>query len=142
MRWRRSILALALCALAGAATAVGPAKDAGAPTGRLQRVEDHIAIERVLMEYGRALGSQDFTACSQLFAVQGEWSGSIGTVREPAAVRAAMEEAFQGSRAAQLPTNFHLLTNAINDVHGDRATAWSKWSSRSIAARKGCIRIR
>jgi hypothetical protein len=80
------------------------------------------------MEYGRALDSRNFTAYSQLFAAQGEWSGSLGTFRGPAAIKAAMEKSFKDSRAAAIPTNFHLLTNAIIDVQGDRATAWSKWT--------------
>jgi hypothetical protein len=128
MKGLPSVFALVLCALAGVAIAAEPAKDAGTLAARLQLVEDHIAIERVLMEYGRALDSRNFTAYSQLFAAQGEWSGSLGTFRGPAAIKAAMEKSFKDSRAAAIPTNFHLLTNAIIDVQGDRATAWSKWT--------------
>lgn len=99
---------------------------------RLQRVEDHIAIERLLMVYGRALDNRDFATYSQLFAADGVWTGSTGTFKGPAAIKAGMEEAFKGSTAAKVPTNFHLLTNAIIDIDGDHATAWSKWTYATI----------
>lgn len=124
----RIVSALVLCAVAGTALSAEPAQGAASLAARLQQMEDHMAIERVLMEYGRALDSRDFAAYSQLFAAEGEWSGSLGTFRGPAAIKAAMEKAFKDSPAAAIPTNFHLLTNAIIDVQGDRATAWSKWT--------------
>jgi hypothetical protein len=96
---------------------------------RVQRLEDHIAIERLLMEYGRMLDRRDFAAYSQLFAADGEWSGNTGTFKGPAEIKAAMEKAFPtppGGTAA--PSTFHLMTNAIIDIQGDSATAVSKWT--------------
>jgi hypothetical protein len=106
---------------------------------RLQAVEDHIAIERLLMEYGRALDRRDFATYSQLFATNGEWSGSLGTFRGPAAIKAAMEKSFRDSKPAPVPTNFHVLTNAIIDVNGDRATAWSKWTFMNMVDNKPTV---
>ncbi|HEU4624357.1 MAG TPA: nuclear transport factor 2 family protein [Steroidobacteraceae bacterium] len=128
MKRHRWACLLVLCAAAATAVAAEPPKEAASIAARLEQVEDHLAIERLLMEYGRALDSRDFATYSQLFATNGEWSGSLGTFRGPAAIKAAMEESFKDSKAAPVPTNFHLLTNAIIDVQGDRATAWSKWT--------------
>jgi hypothetical protein len=128
------VYALVLCAFAGTASAASV-------SARLQQVEDHLAIERVLMEYGRALDSRDFAQYSQLFAKDGEWSGSLGTFRGPAAIKAAMEESFKNSKAAPIPSNFHLLTNAIIDVQGDRATAWSKWTFMTVVDNKPVVAL-
>lgn len=96
---------------------------------RLARVEDHIAIERLLMEYGRTLDTGDFAAFSRLFATNGEWSGNIGTFKGPAAIQAAMDKAYKPRVGAPpVPTFYHVLTNAIIDIHGDRATSLSKWT--------------
>jgi hypothetical protein len=94
---------------------------------RVQELEDHIAIERLLMQYGVALDSRDFATYSQLFAREGTWSGSIGTFKGPAAIKEAMEKAFRSDAPGPNGT-FHLLTNPIIEVHGDRATAHSKWT--------------
>src|SRR6185312_16196954 len=95
---------------------------------RVQELEDHIAIERLLMQYGVALDGRDFAAYSQLFAREGTWSGSIGTFKGPAAIKEAMEKAFATPDAPGPGGTFHLLTNPIIQVHGDHATALSKWT--------------
>jgi hypothetical protein len=117
------ISSLFLSAFIAAAMAAEPAT----LEARVKQLEDHIAIERVLMEYGRSLDNRDFTTYSHLFATNGEWSGSFGTYRGPAAIQAAMEKTF--ANAADIPkgTNFHVMSNVIIDVQGDRATAVSKW---------------
>ena len=98
-----------------------------APTGveaRLQRIEDEKAIAAVLLEYGRALDARDFAAYSQLFAKDGEWKGGMGTFKGPATIRAEMEKIF-AKAAGDIPkgSNFHVMSNFIIDVQGDRATA-------------------
>jgi 3-phenylpropionate/cinnamic acid dioxygenase small subunit len=98
---------------------------ASAPAS-VQRVEDHLAIERVLREYGRTLDNRDFAAYAALFAREGEWKGALGSYRGPAAIQAAMEKIFKDA-AADIPkgSNFHVMSNFIIDVQGDRATAHS-----------------
>jgi uncharacterized protein (TIGR02246 family) len=91
---------------------------------RIQRIEDTAAIERLLLEYGRALDARDFKAYSLLFAKEGVWSGGMGTVQGPAAIQAFMEKAIPGPNAVH---NYHLLSNFVIDVNGDTATAWSRW---------------
>jgi SnoaL-like domain len=117
--------------LVAAAIAVPVAQAAKGPSieARLQAVEDRQAIEQLLLEYGRALDSRDFTAYSQLFADKGTWSGSIGTFTGPAEIKVAMENAFKGPKPdPNHVTNFHLLTNAIITLDGDKAKAVSKWT--------------
>src|SRR5689334_11766490 len=129
MRGFRSLMSAFLGALfLFAATA--HAADTGTLEARVKLIEDHMAIERLLMEYGRALDNRDFTTYSHLFAANGEWigQGGLGPFKGPAAIQAGMEKAFNAA-ATDIPKgmNFHLLTNAIIDVKGDRATAISKW---------------
>jgi 3-phenylpropionate/cinnamic acid dioxygenase small subunit len=95
---------------------------------RLQQLEDHAAIERLLLDYGRTLDDRDFAAYSQLFAENGEWKGALGTYRGPAVIRAAMEKIFTDA-AKDIPKgqNFHVMSNFIIDINGDRATARSRF---------------
>jgi uncharacterized protein (TIGR02246 family) len=117
-----------VAALMIAAFATGAA--AAAPTTggdlRIQRIEDQMAIERLLVEYGRTLDNRDFAAYSRLFARDGEWRGALGAYRGPATIKATMEKIFTDA-AADIPkgSNFHVMSNFIIDVQGDRATARS-----------------
>jgi hypothetical protein len=54
-----------------------------------------------------------------------------------------MTKAFKVGPAATKPgeTNFHLLTNPIIDVTGDRATATSKWSFVRLVDGKPVIQL-
>ena len=106
------------------------AQNVGAGTGnrqtvdRVQRIEDTMEIERLLLNYGRHLDARDFKAYSQLFARDGVWEGGMGTVQGPAAIQTFMERAISGPNTAH---NYHLLSNFVIDVQGDTATAWSRW---------------
>ena len=96
---------------------------------RIQRVEDQQEIQRLLFEYGRTLDRGDYAAYSRLFAKDGEWVGTVGSYKGPAAIEAAIGKAMSAPAFAPLKVGgFHLLTNAIIDVDGDHATAVSKWS--------------
>ena len=124
--------ALIMSAVATAAIAAEPASLAT----RVQQIEDREAIQRLLMEYGRSLDNRDFVTYSHLFASNGEWSGSFGSFRGPAAIEAAMVKAF--ANAADIPkgTNFHMMSNVIIDLQGDKATASSKWIFFKMAGSK------
>jgi len=91
---------------------------------RIQRIEDRVEIEQLLLNYGRHLDARDFKAYGQLFARDGVWEGGMGTVQGPTAIQAFMEKAIPGPNTAH---NFHLLSNFVIDVQGDTATAWSRW---------------
>jgi ketosteroid isomerase-like protein len=119
---RRLALFVAFAALvAGAAPAAAQSTD--------QIVRQMLAkeqIEKVLLEYGRALDARDFTAYSNLFASDGEWIGGFGSVKGPANIKAFMEKNM-GTNGN--PThNYHLLSNFVITVNGDTATAWSRWA--------------
>lgn len=113
---------LALPAVAAAAT---PPQSLAA---RIQRLDDRMAIEQLLMEYGRAVDNRDFVAFAALFTSDGEWKGAQGSYRGPKQIRESMEKIFAAA-AADIPkgSNFHLLTNVIIDLQGDHATASSKF---------------
>jgi len=92
---------------------------------RIQRLDDIEQIRTVLIDYGRFLDARDFISYSRLFAKDGEWVGGFGTVKGPAAIQAFMEKNIPGPNSAH---NYHLLSNFEIEVHGDTATAWSRWS--------------
>ena len=92
---------------------------------RLQRLEDIEEIRTVLLDYGRFLDARDFAAYSRLFAKDGEWVGGFGTVQGPAAIQTFMEKQIAGPNRGN---TFHILSNFEIEVHGDTATAWSRWT--------------
>ena len=92
---------------------------------RLQHLEDLDEIRTVLTDYGRFLDARDFSSYSRLFAKDGEWIGGLGKVQGPVAIQAFMEKSIGAINAAH---NYHLLSNFEIDVHGDTATAWSRWA--------------
>jgi hypothetical protein len=121
-----AVPAMAVLAMATAPTNALAAEPANLAT-RVQQIEDREAIQRLLMEYGRSLDNRDFATYSRLFATNGEWSGSFGSYRGPAAIEAAMKKAFANAKDIPKGTNFHMMSNVIIDLQGDRATASSKW---------------
>jgi uncharacterized protein (TIGR02246 family) len=101
------------------------AQDSRSLAARVQRLEDIQEIQGVLLDYGRFLDARDFASYSRLFAKDGEWVGGFGTVQGPAAIQAFMEKQIAGPNRGN---TFHILTNFKIDVHGDTATAWSRWT--------------
>jgi ketosteroid isomerase-like protein len=92
---------------------------------RLQRLEDQEEIRLVLTNYGRFLDARDFASYSRLFAKDGEWIGGFGTVKGPAEIQAFMEKQVSGPNKGN---TYHILSNFEIEVHGDTATAWSRWA--------------
>lgn len=124
----RPAACMACLVLLGIAPGVAAAPAPASIEQRTQRLEDEQAIERLLLDYGHTLDNRDFAAYALLFARQGEWKGALGTFRGPAAIQAAMEKSFNSAAAiADIPkgSNFHVMSNFIIDVQGDRATASS-----------------
>ena len=93
---------------------------------KVQRLEDEEEIRNVLVSYGRNLDAHDFGAYSRLFAKEGEWVGGFGSVKGPAAIEALMVKSI--GTPGKPSSTYHLLTNFLIDVHGDTATAWSRWT--------------
>ena len=122
-----TILAI-LAAGSGAAGAAEPTQaDFAALKARVQEVQDRQEIAQLVVEYGHLLDTHDLVGYSNLFAKEGEWIGGFGRAKGPQAILAMMNK-YIGTSAFD-PRNvkgFHLLTNIVIHVNGDRATAWSR----------------
>ena len=126
---RRRLAGFAWLMLAGAAFPAAQTPKAAqakaSVSAQLQRLEDKEEIQMVLLDYGRYLDSRDFAGYSSLFARDGEWRGGFGSVTGPANIKAFMEK---NMGTANLARNYHLLSNFVITVNGDRAAAWSRWA--------------
>jgi ketosteroid isomerase-like protein len=128
----KRVFVVAALLLAGAiALAVrvqGRPKDDPSMGARIQRLEDIEEIRVLLTDYGRLLDAYDLAGYSRLFAKDGEWVGGFGSAKGPAAIQALMEKNLGATRTTKPGSTYHLLTNFEIDVHGDTASAWSRWS--------------
>ena len=96
---------------------------------RLRVLEDRESIRTLLVEYGRTLDARDFKGFSELFARGvGEWNGGMGVARGPEAIRKLMEQTIGNNTGTANSSNFHIFSNEMINVNGDRATALSKWA--------------
>jgi 3-phenylpropionate/cinnamic acid dioxygenase small subunit len=94
---------------------------------RLRRLEDTIAIQRLLVDYGVHLDARDLHAYSRLFCEDGEWTGDTGTAVGPDAIQAMLEAGLPGNPPAPGETTWHVMANPAVDVDGDAATARVLW---------------
>jgi uncharacterized protein (TIGR02246 family) len=121
-----SVAALLATAMLLTPIAAYPQQKDQSLTAKIQRLEDEEEIRNVLVSYGRTLDAHDFGAYSRLFSKDGEWVGGFGSVKGPVAIEAFMAKNI-GTPGKPSGT-YHLLTNFFIDVHGDTATAWSRWA--------------
>jgi uncharacterized protein (TIGR02246 family) len=139
MKRRRLVLR---CGLYLAVLTTGPAvsgvaraqsgASVNALAARVQRAEDIEEIKNVLITYGRSLDARDLNTYANLFAKDGEWVGGFGTVTGgPPAVLAFMQKNIGNGRGG---SSYHVMSNFLIDVHGDTATAWSRWTFMSAGA--------
>ena len=93
---------------------------------RLRKLEDREEIRQLIIDYGRFLDGRDFRAFSDLFAeTEGEWVGGFGKAKGSKAIRELMESTI--GKDTTMTQSCHLLTNETIYVHGDQATALTKW---------------
>ncbi len=99
---------------------------------RLKAIEDQQQIRDLLIEYGHDLDTRDYVAYGKLFAANGTWDGSLGLHKGPDDITAMLAHPKSGRAPAPFDpknvTSFHLMTNFVIHVDGDRATARSKWT--------------
>lgn len=95
---------------------------------RVQRMEDESDIRRMLIEYGAFLDAKDYAAYAALFAEDGEWIGGFGRFTGPAAIRQMLEVNLGAPEPGFVnKANFHMLTNPLIEIDGDRAHVTSKY---------------
>jgi uncharacterized protein (TIGR02246 family) len=125
--WRFAIASLPIMAMS-AALAAGPTQaEFDALKTRVQETQDRLDIQQLVVEYGHLLDTHDLVGYSNLFAREGEWIGGFGRAKGPKAILEMMNK-YIGTAPFD-PGNvrgFHLLTNIIIHLDGDRATAWSR----------------
>jgi len=92
---------------------------------RLQRLEDLEEIRQLFIDYGHYLDSGNFGAYGGLFADDGEvLLGPVGRAKGPAAIEALMAKTMDGARGS----SFHVVSNPIIELDGDRATSEVMWT--------------
>lgn len=94
---------------------------------RLRRLEDVEEIRRLIQEYRRQLDAFDLVAYGLLFAENGEWIGGTGYGKTPAGITAMLTEGLP-PRPPGPQSSWHLLTDPVITVDGDRATGLLTWS--------------
>jgi len=92
---------------------------------RLQRVEDELAIRRVILSYGPAADAGETARAGALWAEDGEydWEASRSALLGPAAVDAMLQG--RGHQALIHEGVAHFAGPPLVEVDGDRATALS-----------------
>ncbi len=115
------------------ALAVGISAPAAAPAAqptieqRLQRVEDELAIRRVLIEYSATQDARDYAGYAALFAREGEWVNGRTVHKGREAIHKMLVDLY-GAPPSGFVNNesFHISSNPQIEVNGDRAKARSR----------------
>ena len=118
------------CLIAAALLVAAPAGAHAQETleQRVARLEDESTIRRMLIEYGKFLDAKDYHAYAALFAADGVWQGGFGTFTGPAAIEAMLTRNLGAPEAGFVnKANFHMLTNPLVTIDGDRAHVESKY---------------
>jgi uncharacterized protein (TIGR02246 family) len=119
---------LAVLVLALMAPAIGVAQ-ASALTleQRLQRVEDELAIRRVLVDYAATQDARDYSGYAALFAKDGEWVNGKTVHKGRAAIHKMLVDLYGTPPPGYVNSeSYHLTSNPEIDLHGDRASARSR----------------
>lgn len=102
---------------------------AAAPTleQRLQRVEDELAIQRVLVDYSATQDARDYAGYAALFAKNGEWVNGSTVHKGREAIHKMLVDLYGAPPPGYVNTeSYHITSNPEISVNGDRATARSR----------------
>jgi len=104
------------------------AKEVEALRREVRELQDREEIRALLKEYARTLDARDLRAYSLLFSREGSWIGGSGTATGgPGAIQAMLEKALDDNRSPHGPALYHLTSDPVIGLDGERATATSFW---------------
>lgn len=120
----RGILAAALAAT----PALALAQTAGLTVEqRLQRAEDELAIQRILIDYSATQDARDYRGYANLFARDGEWVNGKTVHKGRDAIYKMLVDLYGAPPPGFVNLDsYHISSNPQIEVHGDRATARSR----------------
>lgn len=94
---------------------------------RLQRVEDQLAISRILVDYAARQDARDYAGYAELFAKNGEWASGKNVYKGREAILKMLVNLYGAPPPGYVNIeSYHINTNFQIDVNGDRATARSR----------------
>jgi uncharacterized protein (TIGR02246 family) len=94
---------------------------------RLQRVEDELAIRRVLVEYSATQDAHDYAGYAALFARNGEWVNGKTVHKGREAIHKMLIDLYGAPPPGYVNNeSYHITSNPEVNVNGDRATARSR----------------
>jgi uncharacterized protein (TIGR02246 family) len=94
---------------------------------RLQRVEDELAIRRVLVDYSATQDAHDYAGYAALFAREGEWVNGKNVHKGREAILKMLVDLYGAPPPGYVNSeSYHISSNAQIDLHGDRATVRSR----------------
>jgi uncharacterized protein (TIGR02246 family) len=96
---------------------------------RVQRLEDTLAIERLIDNYAATLDARDLDGYAALFAKDGVWQTGNSAHRGPAEIKAMLVGIFGTPGQGFVNTeDYHLVSNVeVELVDGDHAKARSRY---------------
>ncbi len=121
MSIKLAVAALALVPLAGCS-------DSAALEARVQALEDHQAIQRVITNYSAYLDARDYDGYVGLFTEDGVWANGATRREGQAEIREMLTGLFGEVEPGFVNlSSFHQIGNFEIDVDGDTATAKSRF---------------
>jgi hypothetical protein len=94
---------------------------------RLQRVEDELAIKRILIDYSATQDARDYAGYANLFASEGEWVNGRQVHKGRDAIHKMLVDLYGAPPPGYVNVeSYHISSNPRIELHGDRATAHSR----------------
>jgi uncharacterized protein (TIGR02246 family) len=123
----RAVLTLCVLVVAGGCR-LAMAQDAASLAARIDVVESREAIRQLIIGYGEALDSRDFTAFAALFAEDdGTWVGGFGSATGREAIFELMDGTIGHADPPAQPASHHIFANVRIEVDGDTAAGRTRW---------------